>query len=168
GFSSPGVIRRVRVAFAAQGIPPGRLCLDGFSPTPKLHLARYGAVDVALDPFPYSGTTTTCEALWMGVPVVTLAGDRHGARVGTSILTNIGLPELIAADQRDYVRIAVELANDRDRLRVLRGELRGRVRTGLCDAPAFARDLEAAFRHMWRAWCRSGDAPGGDDLLEPS
>ncbi|MBF0332828.1 MAG: tetratricopeptide repeat protein [Alphaproteobacteria bacterium] len=153
GFSSPLVAARMRAAFAAHGIPAGRLCLDGYSPTPRLHLARYGAVDIALDTFPYNGTTTTCEALWMGVPVVTLRGDRHAARVGTSILTNVGLPELIARDERDYVRRAVDLAGDRDLLRALRLSLRGRVAETLCDAPAFISEFETALRRMWQKWC---------------
>ncbi|MBF0304324.1 MAG: tetratricopeptide repeat protein, partial [Alphaproteobacteria bacterium] len=157
GFSSPHVAARMRDAFAAHGVSAGRLCLDGFSPSPRQHLARYGAVDIALDTFPYNGTTTTCEALWMGVPVITLSGDRHAARVGASILTNVGLPELIARDERDYVRRAVELAGDRDRLRALRTGLRGRLSEGLCDAPAFIADFEAALRTMWRMWCATPD-----------
>jgi predicted O-linked N-acetylglucosamine transferase (SPINDLY family) len=118
------------------------------------HLALYGRVDVALDPFPYHGTTTTCEAMWMGVPVVTLAGDRHASRVGVSLLSAVGLPGLIAKDESDYIRIAADLAGDRTRLAKLRTDLRGMMAGSvLCDGPAYARRVEAALRAAWREWC---------------
>ena len=116
------------------------------------HLARYNNIDIALDPFPYNGTTTTCDALWMGVPVIALAGKTHVSRVGVSQLSNIGLPELIAADKDAYVEIAVALANDVPRLAELRSGLRQRMHISpLMDAPRFTRNLEAAFMQMWRA-----------------
>ncbi len=96
------------------------------------HIAQYSQLDIALDPAPYNGTTTTCEALWMGVPVVTLAGNRHAGRVGVSLLTNIGVPELIAKDETDYIRIATTLAQDPARLAAYRATLRpqhGRLAT---------------------------------------
>ena len=118
------------------------------------HLAQYGRVDIALDPFPYNGTTTTCEALWMGVPVVTLRGARHASRVGASLLTQVDLRELIADDADAYVGIAVGLAGDLDRLRALRAELRARVSASpLRDETGFARDVETAYREMWRRFC---------------
>jgi predicted O-linked N-acetylglucosamine transferase (SPINDLY family) len=124
------------------------------------HLASYGRVDVALDPFPYNGTTTTCEALWMGVPVVTLLGDRHAGRVGASLLTQVGLADLIAGSVQDYVEIAAALARDPARLVSLRGSLRPRVAaSNLCDAPRFARKIEATFRAMWKQWCEAS-GPG--------
>jgi predicted O-linked N-acetylglucosamine transferase (SPINDLY family) len=86
--------------------------LAGWNPAIVDHLAAYNQVDVALDSFPYHGTTTTCEALWMGVPVVTLAGATHASRVGISLLTAVGHPEWVAKDRADYVRIASELARD--------------------------------------------------------
>ena len=118
------------------------------------HLATYGRCDLALDTFPYNGTTTTCEALWMGVPVVTLAGDRHAARVGLSILTQLGLTELAADTADGYVRAAAGLVADRPRLDALRTSLRERMRASrLMDAPAHAAVVEAAYRQMWRDWC---------------
>jgi predicted O-linked N-acetylglucosamine transferase (SPINDLY family) len=109
-------------------------------------------VDIALDTFPYHGTTTTCEALWMGVPVVTLAGQTHASRVGVSLLSNLGHPEWIATSPEGYVKIAVELAGDLPRLAQLRSTLRGRMEASpLMDAPGFAREIEAAYREMWRA-----------------
>ena len=118
------------------------------------HLALYGRVDIALDPFPYHGTTTTCEALWQGVPVVTLAGRTHAARVGVSLLTNVGLPELIAANTDDYIRIAASLATDLPRLSEWRATLREKMKASpLMNAPRFTRNVEHAYREMWRAWC---------------
>jgi protein O-GlcNAc transferase len=118
------------------------------------HLQLYNNIDIALDTFPYHGTTTTCEALWMGVPVITLAGNVHAGRVGVSILSNIGLPELIADSGDGYVRLATELASDPTRLSDLRSTLRQRMlRSPLMDAPRFARKVESAYRQMWRTWC---------------
>jgi predicted O-linked N-acetylglucosamine transferase (SPINDLY family) len=140
--------------FAARGIGPERLQLFGKIPSLAGHLELYNRIDVALDPFPYNGTTTTCEALWMGVPVVTLAGKTHAGRVGVSLLTSVGLPRLIAGDRNHYVRVVEELAADLPGLAALRGGLRKRVaESPLTDAPGFARDMEAAYRRMWREWC---------------
>ena len=120
------------------------------------HLASYNLIDIALDPFPYNGTTTTCEALWMGVPMVVLAGSCHAGRVGMSLLTQVGMPELIARDVPHYIDIAAGLAEDRERLRGLRRGLRDSVRTSrLCDASAFTKAMEDAYRLMWRRWCAS-------------
>ena len=108
---------------------------------------------MALDPFPYGGGTTTCDALWMGVPVVSLAGQTAVGRGGLSILSNLGLTDLVAHDVRQYVRIAADLANDLPRLGQLRATLRERMQSSpLMDAPRFARGVEAAYRTMWRRW----------------
>jgi protein O-GlcNAc transferase len=142
--------------FAAVGIGEDRLDLRGWIATRDSHLELYGEIDIALDTYPYQGTTTTCEALWMGVPVVTLAGTSHRSRVGVSILSNLGLAELIAGDPEQYVRLAVDLANDLPRLTEIRAGLRERMlRSPLTDAPRFARNVELAYRQMWRSWCES-------------
>jgi predicted O-linked N-acetylglucosamine transferase (SPINDLY family) len=107
-----------------------------------------------LDTFPYNGHTTSLEALWMGVPVITLPGDAPVARAGLSQLMNLGLPELIARNSDDYVRIAAELCADLPRLAKLRATLRSRMESSvLMDAPRFARSIETAYRQAWRSWC---------------
>lgn len=118
------------------------------------HLSSYSEIDIGLDPLVYNGTTTTCEALWMGVPVISLIGDRHAARVGFDLLSRIGLGELAGADIASYAANAVALANDIPRLQRIRYELRHRMMTSpLCDAPRFARHFAAGLRAMWKAWC---------------
>jgi predicted O-linked N-acetylglucosamine transferase (SPINDLY family) len=139
-----------------RGVAADRVELLGLLPGTTAHLALYNRVDIALDPFPYNGTTTTCEALWMGVPVVTLRGDRHAGRVGASLLTQIGLTDLIADSLEGYLEIALALARNPGRLDDLRRSLRPRMAASpLCDGPAFARKMEAAFRTMWQHWCEN-------------
>lgn len=147
-------------AFACKGIDPSRLELRPSDESAESHLSVYGRIDIALDTFPYNGTTTTCESLWMGVPVVTLLGDRHAARVGASILSRLGLQTLIAKDDEEYLSIACGLAADLERLSSLRGTLRGTMAgSPLCDARSFAESMESACREMWRRWCSEADAP---------
>jgi protein O-GlcNAc transferase len=137
-----------------RGVAAHRVELVDWLPDSKAHLALYDRFDVALDPFPYNGTATTCEALWMGVPVVTLRGDRHAGRVGASLLTQIGLTDLIADSVEAYVEMAVALAGDSARLADLRHSLRPRMAaSSLCDAAGFARKVEDAYRTMWARWC---------------
>ena len=144
---------RVRDLFAQQGISPERLAFADRLPMAE-YFQLYHRIDVALDPFPYGGGTTTCDALWMGVPVVSLAGQTAVGRGGLSILSNVGLADLVAYDSEQYVRIAVELASDLPRLSELRATLRERMQgSPLMDAPRFARNVEAAYRAMWRRWC---------------
>ncbi len=120
------------------------------------YLAKYQEIDIALDPVPSNGHTTSLDALWMGVPVVTLVGKTFVGRAGLCQLMNLGLPELIARTPEEYVRIAAELAKDVPRLAALRSGLRERMRASpLMDAPRFARNVEAAYRAMWRKWCAS-------------
>ena len=132
---------RLEAGFAAHGIAANRLMLEGVAPHHEL-LARYGAADIALDSLPYSGGVTTLEALWMGVPVVALAGDRHAGRVGASILTHLGRPDLIAADEDAYVRLALETLGARTDRAGLRAKL---AASPLMDGKRLARALEAAW-----------------------
>jgi predicted O-linked N-acetylglucosamine transferase (SPINDLY family) len=111
-------------------------------------------VDIALDPFPYGGGITTLDALWMGVPVVTLSGRTAVGRGGRSILSNLGLPELIADTSEHYELIALSLIEQPEQLREWRNTLRTRMETSpLRDAKGFARDVESAYRGIWRDWC---------------
>jgi predicted O-linked N-acetylglucosamine transferase (SPINDLY family) len=155
--------RTVHALFAGNGIDAGRVELLGPVESHGGHLGMYREVDIALDPFPYQGTATTCEALWMGVPVVALAGRTHLSRVSVSVLRRVGLEDLVAATAEEYVRKALELARDAQLLRRLRAELRQRMRASpLLDAAAFARALEAAYRKMSSGRLRPDDAhPGG-------
>jgi predicted O-linked N-acetylglucosamine transferase (SPINDLY family) len=153
----PATARRHRERFAAAGIDPARLDILPRADGVAAHLAAYARVDVALDPFPYNGTTTTCEALWMGVPVIVRAGDRHASRVGASLLHRVGLDDLVAGDDAAYLQAAIAMANDPARIAALRGGLRARMQASpLCDAPHFARAIEGAYRAIWRDWCAAG------------
>jgi protein O-GlcNAc transferase len=139
-----GVLSR----FAAAGAEVSRVEFLARTKSIEEHLALYRRVDVALDPFPYNGTTTTCEALFMGVPVVTLAGETHAGRVGVSLLRCIGEEGLIARDEDEYVRLASGAVGRG------RAELRQKLLASpLCDGPGFARRMEAALRGAWAAWC---------------
>jgi predicted O-linked N-acetylglucosamine transferase (SPINDLY family) len=143
--------------FLKNGIPAGRITMLPRTPSQEAHLDMYKHVDIALDPFPYNGTTTSCEALWMGVPFITLCGTRHVARVGTSILTRAGLTEFIAETEEDYIAKAVQLANDINRLNTLRTNMRRQMQhSPLCDAASFARSVEVAYEKMWNLWCETG------------
>jgi len=136
-----------------RGVASERVELVAWVPDNAAHLALYQRIDIALDPFPYNGTTTTCEALWMGVPVVTLRGDRHAGRVGASLLSHSGLTDWIAGSVEDYVEIAVKLAGNPRHLHDLRRSLRlSLAASPLCDSKAFAGQIEAAFRKMWQQW----------------
>jgi len=147
---------RVRAFFGARGIAAERVELVGHLPRWE-YLRLYQRIDIGLDPLPCNGMTTTCDAVWMGVPVLTLPGEMPVSRAGLSLLSTIGLAKLVAQSEEDYVRLAVELAADLPRLAHLRTTLRPRMQASpLMDAPRFARNIEAAYRKMWQAWCASG------------
>lgn len=142
--------------FKQHGVDPARIMPTPWTKKNGEHFGMYRRMDIALDSFPYNGTTTTCEAAWMGVPIITLAGNTHRSRVGVSLLNSIGTPELIARDHDDYVRIAADLAGNRERLRRYHLDLRGMMAASpLTDAPRFARDFERVLRTMWRRWCEA-------------
>src|SRR4029077_9080370 len=114
----------------------------------------YNRIDIALDPFPCNGGTTSMDTLWMGVPLITLEGSHFGSRLGVTILSNAGMPELIARNTDDYVQMAVDLALNKPRLRDLRHNLRQKIAASpLMNQTAFVRDMETAYREMWRKWC---------------
>ena len=145
-----GMCAEVRARFAAEGVAAERLELRGATPD---YLAEYGEVDIALDPFPRTGGATTADALWMGVPVVTLAGERMIERQGASLLRAVGLGELIATDREDYIAKVVALARDDQRRTGLRAGLRARMaESELCDGRGLAAALETAYREMWQRY----------------
>jgi predicted O-linked N-acetylglucosamine transferase (SPINDLY family) len=160
---------RIRDLFSEEGINPKRLRFTGTLPI-RDYFELYHQVDLALDSFPRGGGTTVCDALWMGVPVVTLAGATALSRAGLSILSNAGLPELVARDTAEYVGIAASIAKDLPRLESLRATLRPKLeQSPLMDAKRFTRGVEAAYRSMWQAWLDSSfqASQKGDRALIP-
>lgn len=155
-LADPGSRSRLAALFATQGVATERLELLGNTASYREHLGLYHRVDIALDTFPYHGTTTTCEALWMGVPVVTLAGATHRSRVGASLLGSVGLRMLVAQQADGYCDAAIELARDTARLAQLRKTLRQTMAASpLTDAAGFTLQIESAFREIWRSWADS-------------
>ena len=164
-LQDPALRQQLERRFAAFGLPAQRLRLQPAT-SRAAYLAAHQRVDIALDPFPYPGGTTSLEALWMGVPVLTLPGSTALSRQGLSILRNLGLADWVASSADDYLARALHHAADLATLAVLRQTLRGRLlASSLCDAPRFAAHLEAALRGLWRQWCgRAGQPtiqPGG-------
>ncbi len=153
-LSYPDTVDRVLDCFERNGIDPARVELRGWIKDRREHLALYANIDIALDTFPYNGTTTTCEALWMGVPVISCAGDVHMSRVGAMILGCVGLNDFIARSAEEYADMAIALARDDVRRRLLRAGLRNKLLASpLLDHEAFTRKLERHFRQGWKAWC---------------
>jgi len=160
GAGSFSVRQRLISQFADLGVSSERIEMRGWISDPLAHLQAYADIDIALDTYPYHGTTTTCEALYMGVPVVTLAGLTHVSRVGVSLITTVGLPQLIASTPDEYVSIASALASDPSRLAAIRSTLRTQIMSSrLVDGLAFASQVEAAYREMWRNWISATLSP---------
>jgi predicted O-linked N-acetylglucosamine transferase (SPINDLY family) len=156
GLDSRGATNHILDRFAGHGIDVRRINLEGAAPHHEL-LARYHALDVALDTYPYSGGLTTCESLWMGVPVVTRPGDTFASRHALSHLSNAGLPELVAQNAERYVELAIDLATDTHRLAQFRSELRDRVaRSRLCDSQRFTRAFEEVLLKVWQKAAAGG------------
>ena len=152
GLEDSGTSNRFRQLFADRGIASSRVQLEGWSPHSEM-LNHYQRLDIALDPFPYNGGLTTCEALWMGVPVITCPGETFAGRHALTHLTNVGFTETIAHDLDHYVEIAVNLAQDLGRLASIRASLRKQMSlSALCDNKRFAENFLALLRHVWRQW----------------
>jgi len=153
-FTDEATRTACREKLAGLGIAPDRISLAGRTRTTAEHLQLYSGIDIGLDTFPYNGTTTTCEALWMGVPVVTKTGAAHAGRVGASLLNAVGHAGWCATDDADYLRIAAGLAGDMDALARIRSRLRDDMRQSmLCDPPDFARRFTRALRDVWVKHC---------------
>lgn len=148
----------VRALFTARGISAERIGMHQASDVEQAFLGGYGQMDILLDTFPFSGHTTTCESLWMGVPVLTLYGNRRAGRMSASVLTQLGLTDWIARTPQDFVEIAVRASAEIARLAGLRWDLRRRMLASrLCDCAGYTRTLESAYRAVWRAWCAMVD-----------
>jgi len=159
GLAAESARRSLLQQFADRGIGAERLELAAPVESLAAHLAKYQGIDIALDVYPYNGVATTCEALWMGVPVITLAGPTHVSRVGASLLHSVGLAELVAGSAEEYLQKALELARNDDRLGALRRTMRDRLRASpLLDARRFAGALENAYREMWDRWVQAEEA----------
>lgn len=144
--------------FERLGVSASRIVFRSKRPR-DLYLKIYGEIDIGLDTFPYNGHTTSCDAFWMGVPVITMAGRTSVGRAGVSLLRNLGLEDLVARTPEQFVRIAADLADDLPRLANLRRGMRDRMRTSpLMQYEAYARSIESAYRQMWRAWCEGRPA----------
>ncbi len=149
----------VATVLKESGIPEVRFDLLPRIENKNEHMNAYGAIDIAVDTYPYHGTTTTCEAMWMGVPVITLAGSLHASRVGATLLGAVALPDLVANSPEEFAKIGAALANDRERLVTLRRTMRDRMLASpLCDGPGFSIRFESALRHMWQEWCATPDS----------
>jgi len=160
GASEEASRARIEHELTSRGAPPGSVELVGHIRPVDEHLAQYHRADLALDTFPYHGTTTTCEAAWMGVPTLTLAGDRHAARVGASLNAALGLPEFVARSHAEYVSKGAAFAADPSGLRALRPGLRARMRASpLMDGPAHGAAFAGALRALWRDACARASAP---------
>ncbi len=151
-LESAQMTHKIQHDFMTYGVLMSQLRIQGDDPLHVEHMERYNSIDIALDPFPYNGTTTTLDALWMGVPVVTLEGTSHVSRVGVSQMSNLGLPELIAKNKVEYVDIAVTLAGNVGKLALLRAGMRQRMSDSpLMNVERFTRNLERAYESMWSA-----------------
>lgn len=146
--------QRLRDTFAGHGIDPSRLTTLGRQAGAD-YFRLFQRVDATLDPFPYTGLYTTADSLWMGVPVITLQGPTYVTRQATSLLAHVGLPDLIAHTVEEYVESAVQLGTNLSRLASIRVGLRERMSgSSLMNPERFTRQLEEAYRGMWRQWCR--------------
>jgi predicted O-linked N-acetylglucosamine transferase (SPINDLY family) len=148
-FSNQSIAERILTRFKFKGICLKRIHIISEKENAYNHLSRYTETDIALDTFPFSGATTTFQALWMGVPVVTLMGNRFIGRMGSSLLSQIGLEKIIAKSREEYLSQAIALANDLDELQKTRKSLRNRIRnSSLCNGQTFAQNLETAYQGM--------------------
>lgn len=162
----PSVREDIIERFAAHEISANQLLLEASSPYLE-YLATYNQVDIALDPFPFPGGTTSVQGLWMGVPMITMKGDRIISRQGEAILHNLGLASWIAENEDDYVKLAASYASDLTSLAAVRMQLRDRLESSpLCNARVFAEDIESAFEGMWARFCKNSKAADPIDFVE--
>ncbi len=162
GLINPSLSEPIIERFESHGVSPQRIKFLDWTPDVSSHLSVYAEVDIALDTTPYNGTTTTCEALWMGVPVLTLMGDRQCARTGASLLVSANLDEWVAQSETEFVALASEWSARLHELAILRQTLRSQVsQSPLCDGRRLSRELTQAFRNMWLKWLNQ---PGNETV----
>ncbi|MEO0393595.1 MAG: hypothetical protein AAF213_10155, partial [Pseudomonadota bacterium] len=155
------LVDNVRKRFIDQGVDGDRLEVLGAMHNPFDHVNLYNEIDIGLDPYPYNGTTTTCEAMSMGIPIITLCGDIHASRVGASLLTAMGLEEFIAHSPEDYINKAVRLAQDKQKLRALQASLRDRLMaSSLVDGADYTQHFSQTLRDAWGRYCETGVSRG--------
>jgi predicted O-linked N-acetylglucosamine transferase (SPINDLY family) len=155
-LNDPTLQQQLKAYFAQFAIVPERIIIANYTASITTHLAIYNQIDIALDTYPYNGATTTCEALWMGVPVVTLVGENHVSRMGLSLLSAVSLTECVADTLENYVHICVKLAKDVNHLQQLRATMRDRMQSSsLLDASTFTHQLEIRYQQLWEKWCVS-------------
>ena len=158
---SPASLRRLTDALVGRGVAADRFEFQHRHLTGVPYLATFSQADLMLDVFPTCAGTTACEALWMGVPLITLRGQSYAGRMAASILSRIGLDQFIAETPQQYVDLAVQWSKRLPDLAALRAAMRDRLRRSpLCDAARFVRELEAAYRHAWHEWCAPPEPPG--------
>ena len=146
----------IRSFFVMNGVDPQRIRFMGVTPRRADHFENYAQMDVALDPVGYNGTTTTCEALYMGVPVLTLQGDRHASRVSSSLLHRMGMDGWVAKDSEQFVRIAQAASAQPEALKKRRARMRqDYLNSALNDGAGLAREMEAAYQAMWQKYCEN-------------
>ncbi|KAJ4779639.1 UDP-N-acetylglucosamine--peptide N-acetylglucosaminyltransferase 110 kDa subunit [Rhynchospora pubera] len=168
-FCCDSVRQRFLTTLEQLGLEPLRVDLLPLILLNHDHMQAYSLMDISLDTFPYAGTTTTCESLYMGVPCVTMAGSVHAHNVGVSLLSNIGLGRLVGKSEEEYIKVAIDLASDVSALQNLRMSLRDlMLKSPMCNGEKFTRGLESAYRDMWHRYCR-GDVPSLSraELLKP-
>ncbi len=146
------VKQRLLALFSQNDIGPERIILQPRVPMAE-YLALHHQIDLALDPFPYNGGTTTMHSLWMGVPVVTLAGDHAVSRLSAAHLSRVGLTQFVSHTEDEYLQCVLNAANDPKELNQIRQSLRARMNALDCRPQTITRDVEAAYRAMWRVWC---------------
>jgi protein O-GlcNAc transferase len=159
-LADSGTRQYLKLQFRERGVDASQLDMIGWTKDRLDHMGLYGEVDIALDTFPYHGVTTTCEALWMGVPVLTLAGRAHVSRVGVSLLSAAGMDEFVCDSPDQYILKAIGMAGDANRLADLRNGLRARLKVSpLTDARRISASIEVAYRGMWRRFCSAAVPP---------
>ncbi len=165
-FADENVRIRYLKIFAEQGISEDKIEMIPGLPFPDF-LAVHNKIDIALDPFPFNGLFTSCDSLWMGVPVITLRGKTFAGKMGASLMTSIGLTELIAENKKEYVTKALSLAEDVDRLNVLRNKTRSKLcDSPVCDIPNFVQSVENAYFRMWESCLQSNYQQAPDNFSD--